>query len=298
MTRGFTVLTVTHESAAPLERLLDSLERHLDPPPPVVVVDNASSDTGAELARSRGADVIVLSENVGFGAANNVGLARVTTPVTVLLNPDVELLDGGLSELARVASVRAALVVPRLLRPDGSVQDSAHPPPGTLQAFLPALLPAPLLPSGLRRRAEPWRSDRPGTVGWAIAACLAAGTELLSQLGPFDSGTFLFFEDLDLCLRAQARGIPTLLEPRIVLRHAGAHSTGRRYGGDPHELLARRRREVIGTRLGPHALRLDDAAQAITFMTRAAGRALRRGDWSVQAARLRALRAARRSEEP
>ncbi|HEV7462286.1 MAG TPA: glycosyltransferase, partial [Solirubrobacteraceae bacterium] len=144
-----------------------------------------------------------------------------------------------------------------------------------------------------RLHAEPWRADAPREVGWVIAACLAARTDVLRRLGPFDPRAFLFYEDLDLCLRARAAGVPTELHPDIVLRHAGAHATGPAFGGEPHELLARRRREVIGARLGRRALALDDAAQSLTFATRAAGRRLLGRDASRPRAQMRALRRAR-----
>jgi N-acetylglucosaminyl-diphospho-decaprenol L-rhamnosyltransferase len=160
---------------------------------------------------------------------------------------------------------------------------------------LPALVHPPLLPHGLRVRAEPWRSDQPRPVGWAIAACLAARTTTLRRLGPFDPDTFLFYEDLDLCLRARAAGVPTELHPDIRLRHAGAHATERRFRGEPVELLAHRRREVVSARLGRRALALDDAAQALTFATRIAARALLRRDASRERAQLHALRRARRN---
>ena len=148
----------------------------------------------------------MLDANRGFGAANNAGLELVTEPVTVLVNPDVELLDDGLLALVAEAGSRDALVVPRLLNADGSVQDSAHPLPGTLEALVPAALPRPLLPAPLRRRYEPWRSESPRPVGWAIAACVAARTDLLRRAGPFDPAAFLFYEDLELCLRAAGLG--------------------------------------------------------------------------------------------
>jgi GT2 family glycosyltransferase len=279
---AFTLLVVLHDSAPELRVLLDSLERHLRPRPPLVVVDSGSRDDGAALARERGAEVVVLDANRGFGAANNAGLERVRTPVAVLLNPDVELLDGSLRRLAVRAGARDALVAPRLLDPDGSVQKTAHPVPGSLGGVL---LPVAPLARGL---AEPWRSPRPRDVGWAIAAALAARTPTLRRLGPFDESAFLHYEDLDLCLRARAAGIPTELRPEVVLRHAGGHATHRE--GEPLAAQARRRREVVGAHLGRGALRRDDAAQAVTF----ASRALLRGRRSREAAQLGALLAARR----
>jgi N-acetylglucosaminyl-diphospho-decaprenol L-rhamnosyltransferase len=290
----FTAVVVIHDSERELGALLASLDRHLPAAPQLVVVDTGSRDGGAELARSRGAEVVSLPANPGFGSASNAGVERARHDVTVLLNPDVELLDAGLLSLVEDARARPALLVPRLLEADGSVQRSAHPVPGRAEALVPALVHPPLLPRALRERLEPWRASEPRTVGWAIAACLVARTDALRALGPFDPAAFLFFEDLDLCLRAGAAGIPTELHPEVRLRHAGGHATGRRFGGEPHDLHARRRREVVKARLGRRALALDDAAQALTFATRAAGRALLRRDSSRPRAQLRALRRARK----
>ena len=104
----------------------------------------------------------------------------------------------------------------------------------------------PLLPRALRERAEPYRAGAARTVGWAIAACLAADTALLRELGPFDPAVHLFAEDMELGLRARARGIPTVLHPRLRVRHTGGHAVHR--GGEPYALLARRRREAVGRR--------------------------------------------------
>lgn len=256
------VVTVIHDSAAELAVLLASLERHLPEPPQVVVVDSGSHDDGAEFAAQSGAELVTLDGNPGFGAANNAGVARATGEVVALLNPDVALLDGGLQRLAARAQAQDALHAPRLVGLDGRTQDSAHPLPGRARELLRALAPGPL-------RREPWRASRERPVGWAIAAALVARTATLRALGPFDPGAFLFYEDLDLALRARATGVPTVLHPQVRLRHAGAHSTRRAFGGEPVELLAARRREVIGARLGRGALARDDAAQLIAHGVRA-----------------------------
>jgi GT2 family glycosyltransferase len=279
------IVTVLHQSAPEVPRLLRSIDAHLHPHPQIVAVDSGSTDAGADLAREAGAEVIVLEGNPGFGAATNAGVQLARHDVTALLNPDCELLDGGLAELAARATTADALLVPRLLDPDGSPQRSAHSLPGRPASLLRAVLPGPALP-------QPHRARRTRTVGWAIAACLVARTELLQRLGPFDPDAFLFYEDLDLCLRARWAGVPTVLHPDVPVRHLGGRSTERAFGAEPFELQARRRREVIGARLGPGPLRVDDAAQALTFGVRAAvGRDRRRN-----VAALNALRAARRED--
>ena len=294
---SFALVTVMHDSAADLERLLASVERCLQPRPRIVAVDSGSSDRGADVAREHGAELVTLAGNLGFGAGCNAALERVDEPVTVLVNPDVELLDDGLARLADAAAATEALLAPRLLNADGSVQDSAHPTPGSLEALIPAAIPRFLLPRPLRRRYEPWRSTQPRAVGWAVAACIAARTDLLRRLGPFDAGAFLFYEDLDLSLRAADAGVPTVLRPDVALRHTGGASVRRALRGRDAELRARRRREVMAGR-GRLRLALDDAAQVVTFATRAAGRALLRRGGAYERDQLRALRAAHKDGRP
>ena len=297
MSAGFTVVVVLHDSEAELRVLLDSLDAHLAPRPQLVVVDSGSTDGGAELAQSRGADVLVLPGNPGFGAACNAGLALARQDVAVLLNPDCELLDDSLARLAALAAAHPrALHAPRLLNADGSVQRSVHPRPGMVGALLPALVHPALLPQSLAERVEPHRADTARMVGWAIAACLAASTDILRKLGPFDPAVHLFAEDMELCLRARADGVLTVLHPSVQIRHAGGHATTR--GGEPFDAIARRRREAIAITLGPRALALDDLAQALTFATRAAGHALVGGDAARPRAQLAALRRALNDHDP
>jgi GT2 family glycosyltransferase len=284
----FTIVTVLHDSGPELAALLPTLERHA-PHAQLVVVDTGSRDGGPARAAAAGAELIELPHNPGFGAANNAGVARARHDVTVLLNPDTELADHSLDELAAQARIHPrALHAPRLLEPDGRVQRSAHPLPGTVGALLPALVHPPLLPRPLRERAEPYRADRPRTVGWAIAACLAARTDLLRELGPFDPAIHLFAEDMELGLRARAAGIPTVLHPQLRVLHTGGHSVRR--DGEPYALLARRRREAVGSALGPRARTLDDAAQLLTFATRIAARRALRRDATRELAQFGALR--------
>jgi len=281
-------VVVLHDSERELEALLRSLARAPGPAPRLVVVDAGSHDGGAALARGHGADVVELGANPGFGAATNAGLARVREDVTILLNPDCEAVDGSLAALAALARAHPrALHAPRLLNPDGGIQRSAHPLPGTIGALLPALVHAPLLPPRLRERAEPHRATSPRSVGWAVAACLAGTTATLRRLGPFDPAVHLFAEDMDLCLRARAAGIRTILHPHLAVRHTGGHAVLR--AGEPFALLAARRRDVVRRTRGRAALALDDAAQALTFATRIAAKAALRRPHARERAQLKAL---------
>jgi len=248
----YAAVVVLHESREELATLLGSLREA----PRLYVVDTGRDDGGAGLAREHGAHVIERRDNPGFGAATNIALHGVSEDVTVLLNPDIVAIDDSLSRLARLARDHEGLHAPRLLNPDGSVQRSAHPLPGTTGAFLPAVLP--WLPRAIRVRAEPYRSETPRTVGWAVGAALAARTETFRRF-PFDPAIHLFAEDMDVCLRARRAGVRTIYHPRLRLIHTGRHSVA----AEPYLQLARNRHEVLHSRM-------DDAAQLLTFATRAA----------------------------
>jgi GT2 family glycosyltransferase len=267
---SFAAVIVLHNSARELTALLESIDAHLAVRPQVICADSGSSDDGADVARNWGAEVVVMDGNPGYGAANNAALELVREEVTVLLNPDSLLIDGSIVRLAEIARASRALIAPSLLNDDRTVQDSAHPLPGGLDGYLAALTVPRFLPTKLRNRLQPFRSTTRTEVGWAIGACLAAKTSLLRQLGPFDPADFLFAEDLDLCLRARALGIPTIFDPSVSLVHSGAHTSRGELKQERFDLQARRRREVILQQLGEGALRRDDRTQALTFTARAA----------------------------
>jgi GT2 family glycosyltransferase/glycosyltransferase involved in cell wall biosynthesis len=268
---GLAVVTVLHNSEAELATLLASLQRHL-PDAQVVVVDSGSSDGGAELARGwrdGAADLLELGENVGFGRGVNAGLALVKRPVTVLLNPDTELLDASLAAAGREAlRDPERLIAPLVLRPDGSREDNAQHEPGSPALLGHALVPGAALPHSLAALTEPWRARQPRKVGWAVASCLVARTELLRRLGPFDQRTFMYAEDLELGLRARDGGVDTVFWPAARVVHSGGHSARRAFDGEPFELLAGRRREVVRARRGAGRGRVDDLLQLATFSDR------------------------------
>ncbi|MFZ1994492.1 MAG: glycosyltransferase family 2 protein, partial [Solirubrobacteraceae bacterium] len=210
----FALVTVTHNSAAEVEALLRSAARHL-PEVRTVVVDCASTDDTVAVARRFArAEVVALSENVGFGRANNRGLAEVSEPVAVLVNPDVELLDESVRGLAAEAAMGSArLLAPLVVSPDGTRQDTVHPRPASAADVVRVLVPGELLPGRAGVWLEPWRSAVPRRVGWAVGCALAGRTGILRALGPFHEGIFLYGEDMELGLRSARDGVATWFWP-------------------------------------------------------------------------------------
>jgi N-acetylglucosaminyl-diphospho-decaprenol L-rhamnosyltransferase len=291
---NFALVTVSHNSAAALRALLRSAARHL-PGVRVVVVDNASSDDTVAVAGGFAQAVVVaLTENVGFGRANNRGLAEVSEPVAVLVNPDVELLDDSVRALAAQAAAHPdRLLAPLVLSPDGSRQDTVHPVPASAPDVVRALVPPALAPGRAGVWLAPWRSLEPRQVGWAVGCAIAARTDTLRQLGPFDEAIFLYGEDMELGLRAAAAGVQTWFWPAARVCHHRAHSSSVAFGGEPFARLAAARHDVVGRRLGRRRATLDDALQTLTFASRIAVKTMLRRPAERELVQLRALRTAR-----
>ena len=296
-TAPFALVTVTHNSAEHLRSLLASARRHL-PSVRVIVVDCASEDASVEVARADHCAVsIALEENLGFGRACNRGVRDVHEPVTILVNPDVELVDDSLRGLAGQLlgeTHRRHLLAPLVLSSDGSRQDTVHPAPLSGADVARAVIPSAMVPGALAGPLAPWRAHHPRRVGWAVGCALGGRTETLLELGPFDESIFMYGEDLELGLRASRRGIETWFWPQARVLHHSAHSSTKAFGGEPFGLLASARHAAVARSLGSGRAAIDDGVQAVTFASRlAVKRALgRRAD--RERLQLAALRSARR----
>jgi len=75
---------------------------------------------------------------------------------------------------------------------------------------------------------------RPGRMptgeGFVSGAALLVDAESFNRAGGFDEGYFLFYEDIDLCLRANAIGVPTIVNEQWQVAHRRGHSTKERFG--------------------------------------------------------------------
>ncbi len=271
------LVTVTHNSADQLGRLLESVHRHL-PGARVIVVDSGSDDRSVAVANEAGVTVVELGENAGFGlGVEHRRGARGRAGVRAV-NPDVELIDGTLAVLAAELADAAGperILAPRLLSPAGAPQDSAQLDPSSRLQAGGAGPRTPSPPSrAAAKGARPRRSRRSRRVGWAVGACLVARSETFRRLGPFDERIFLFAEDLELGLRAGSEGVETWFRPMLVVLHLDAHTTAKAFDGEPFDLLASQRRAVIGELRGANAARRDHRLWMLTYINRIALKSL------------------------
>ena len=200
----------------------------------VVVVDNASSDGTVSALRERSGDAIdvVASErNLGFGAACNLGAARVTDARHVLfLNADTRVRPGALHAIVTALDAGAGAAGPSVVGEDGGEQTSVrgHPTPLALLHQHTALR---FLRVGASAYARYKRPDAaPDAVPVVMGAALAVRGDVLGITGGFDERYFLYFEEADLCRRVAECGMPVRFVADAVVEHAGGASSDPRRG--------------------------------------------------------------------
>jgi len=200
-----TAVVVTYNSAHCIENLARSLAAW----PHAIVVDNGSHDgTRAQVERFMPrARWIGLGGNQGFGAANNLALAQVTTPYALLINPDCLVETGDAVALLQTAQrwPQTAVVVPQLIDSQGRVQCNYGWP-------------------RLQWASQGAPAEGPLCVGNACGAVMLLRLEALPTRQWFDTRFFLYYEDEDLCLRLFQAGQGVVVEPSVRVFHANRGS--------------------------------------------------------------------------
>jgi N-acetylglucosaminyl-diphospho-decaprenol L-rhamnosyltransferase len=219
-------VVVTHESASCIETCLASLREHL-PAAELVVVDNASNDASAELARAAGAHVVELPRNVGFGRGCNAGVEAASGQHILFVNPDVTLISVANEELDDLLARRPfGLAAGKLVDETGAARGERRlREPSWLSDFLRHTA-GMLRPRGLRL---PVLLSRESLDGWASAALLLAARDEFQRVGGFDPRFFLYYEDRDLCARYRSADLPL----RVTDAVAGVHLRGGSSQRDP-----------------------------------------------------------------
>jgi N-acetylglucosaminyl-diphospho-decaprenol L-rhamnosyltransferase len=225
------VVAVTYSPGASLETFLDSLQKATTASLDVVLADNGSTDGSVEAAARRpGVRLVRTGGNLGYGSAANIGVRETTAEFVVVANPDIVWEPGSLDALLAAATrwPKAATVGPLIHTPQGAVYPSARALPSLGRGVGHALCgwwwPAnPWTASYRVEREEPVER----TAGWLSGSCLLIRRDAFDEIGGFDPGYFMYFEDLDLGERFGRAGWQNVYAPSAAVLHEGGHATSR-----------------------------------------------------------------------
>lgn len=215
---------INYNTREDLRRCLVTMEERLGRLP-AVVVDNGSSDGSQRMVREEFPWVRLVENpgNRGYAAACNLGIRSTDRPYVLVLNSDVEFVEGGLEVLLDYLDrhPRVGALGPRVLNSDGTRQMSCRRFPSMLEnvvhGFLGEIWPDnPLTRSYQMKDLE---DGGPREVDWVSGAAMLLRREAAEEVGGFDETYFMYVEDVDLCWRLRAAGYGVVYHPGFSLVH-------------------------------------------------------------------------------
>jgi N-acetylglucosaminyl-diphospho-decaprenol L-rhamnosyltransferase len=207
------VVVVSYQSGEHLRALAEALGPQLREEDEFVVVDNASGDGSAELARSLGEHVRVVESgtNLGFAGGCHIGAEATRAPLLLFLNPDSQPAAGCLERLRAAGAQRpewgawqAAVMLPgeRINTSGGVVHYLGIGWAGDCER------PASALPA------------QESEVAFPSGAATVVRRSAWEELGGLDREYFMYGEDLDLGLRLWLAGHRVGLVPAARVLHS------------------------------------------------------------------------------
>jgi len=229
MADAVAVVVVTYNALPWIEQCLESVESH-----DTVVVDHGSTDGTVDVVRERFPSArLVRQENLGLGAGWNRGIRETSSPYVLILNADAWAVGDAVDRLAAFAAENAdaAVVGPRVLNEDGSLQSSVRGFPtlwrlATEYFFLRKLAPRSNLLNSFY--AGGFDYDEVREADFVMGAVMLVRREAIDEVGPLDEDFFLFSEETDWCYRFRQAGWKVLFFPGAEFVHVGGAAHGGR----------------------------------------------------------------------
>lgn len=188
----------------------------------VLVVNNDDetlNDVTDELMEKISFRIMELQKNVGFGRAHNAGFRESQGKFILFLNPDTRILPGALQALLDVfeKNEQIGIAGPLLVDLAGKVQPDCF---GSRHTPLSAVK-RKIFKRGKRQefaRGDIFETD------WVSGGAMLVRRDVFEEMGGFDEKYFMYFEDVDLCLRAKKRGSKIAVVPNALVFHESGKS--------------------------------------------------------------------------
>ena len=189
----------------------------------IIVVDNASVDGSQQMIIENFPTIklIELTENIGFGRANNEGIKIASGKNIFFLNPDTILLNNAIKILSEFLDENGDIGAC-----GGNLYTKDLKPNFSYKPFFPTLVPELNLLSGnliylifVGKNYEFNYSGKPIEVAYITGADMMITRKCLSVTGSFDPDFFMYYEETELSLRIKKSGYKIFSVPEAQIIH-------------------------------------------------------------------------------
>lgn len=188
----------------------------------VLVINNdeeALNELQAQLKDKLDLQILETQKNVGFGTAHNAGFERSRGEYILFLNPDTEIFPGAIVALLDVfeKDKKIGIAGPILVDSAGNIQSDCFGASRT-----------PL--STIKRKIFPRKNNKDSLgqeifeTDWISGGMMLVRRDVFEKTGGFDENYFMYFEDVDLCLRAKKMGSRIAVNPAARVFHESGKS--------------------------------------------------------------------------
>ena len=178
----------------------------------VIIVDNNSRDNSVNLIKSKFPNISLIEnkKNIGYGPAVNIAAKKAKGKYIFILNNDIILTPNCLRELLQTFKINPNIIVGPKLVSFGKNKSSQ------VQHFN-------YWTGNVNMSAK--KAKKLTKTEWVQGCAMLTTKKILKSLDYFDEGfAKIYFEDQDLCKRAQKRGVELLINPKAIAYHRQSYS--------------------------------------------------------------------------
>lgn len=192
----------------------------------IIVIDNFSSDGSPEMVEEKFPEIILIKNkiNIGYGRASNQGLAAAQGKYVLILNSDIKInqncLDDMLDFMEKNPAIGASSC--KLTFSDGKLQHSCRKFP-TFKTFFLMLLGLRFLFPKMKPFRKylmlDWDHSEIKKVDQIMGSFMFIRSDVIEEVGGFDERFWMYFEEVDLCLRINKAGWKIVHYPYVSAVH-------------------------------------------------------------------------------
>jgi GT2 family glycosyltransferase len=225
------IIIVGYNTKEVIRNCLSSIYQNpSEQPSEIIVVDNNSLDGSQDAIERQFPEVILVrnSENVGFAGANNQGIKISKGKYILILNPDTVLFPEALDRMVAFMekNPEVGAITPKIWLDERKTLQSCILHPFTIGNYIFAHSPIGraflhnwVLKKLWKKDIEIWLAEGPLEVDCIAGTCIMVRREVLKTTGRLDDYFFMFFEDVDWCLRMKKTGWRLFLVPDAEIMH-------------------------------------------------------------------------------
>lgn len=195
----------------------------------VLVIDNLSTDgTPLKIIEEfPKVKMLINEENLGFGKANNIGFKNASGEYILVLNPDTRVIEKSIENMIKFMGMNkdVGILTCKLLNFDDSIQYSARRFISLFQTIFYRTPIKKIMPQSQVNKLnnyylmKDWDHNSNKEIDWAIGACLLLPKKIIDTLEGFDDRFFMYYEDVDLCLRTKREGYKIFYLADVNISH-------------------------------------------------------------------------------